>query len=92
MRRHAKKDTCHNPISKALIRAGCTVLDLSHLGDGVPDVLVRRGDRFWMFEYKAKYGTLTPDQIKWRENHFNFLDILHTVKTLDQALRIVGLK
>jgi hypothetical protein len=92
VRKHAKKDACHLPISRELINAGCSVLDLSAIGDGAPDALITRGSEYWLVEYKADYGTLTPAQIKWREKHFDMLGRLHTVKTLDQALGIVGLK
>lgn len=39
-RRRAKRDANHAAIVKALELAGCSVLDLSAVGGGAPDVLV----------------------------------------------------
>lgn len=39
MRRAARKDATHNPIAKAFEKLGCTVLDLSRVGDNCPDML-----------------------------------------------------
>ena len=40
MRRAARKDDNHNEIVRAFIGVGAVVIDLSGVGDGVPDILV----------------------------------------------------
>lgn len=65
-RRAARKDKNHRTIAAALTDAGCTVVDLSQLGGGVPDLLVGATDNntgvyTWLLcEIKSPGGTLTP--------------------------------
>ena len=85
MRRAAKKDTCHRPITNALRQAGCTVIDLSALGNGAPDAIVFKGDRIRLHEYKSKYGQFTPDQIKWQHNHPDIMQYYRKIKSVGEA-------
>ena len=86
--KHAGKvDLNQAEIVKALRKAGASVLSLSSLGQGVPDLLVGLGSGLWMIEVKGPKGTLTPDQIE-------FIDAwphaVHIARTPEDALRIVG--
>ena len=53
MRRLARKDKNHSAIVEALRYAGCSVLDLSQLGRGVPDILVGRNGSDQLVEIKS---------------------------------------
>lgn len=71
-----------------------SVLDLSQLGGGVPDLLACRGPRCWLFEVKD--GTkppsarrLTDDQIKFKAR---WLGQWAVVESAEQAVAIVGAK
>jgi hypothetical protein len=92
MRKHAKKDLCHNPITVALAMAGCAVMDLSGIGDGAPDLLCVRGNITRVFEFKGKYGKFTPDQIKWQNDNPRFAQYYRKIKTVQEAFLEMGLK
>lgn len=71
MRRAAKVDANHAEIVRALRSVGCYVVDLSRLGQGVPDLLWSRGGLCGLLEVKdgAKPPSarkLTPDEIEFR--------------------------
>src|SRR5271166_5520248 len=85
-------------IIEALRRVGCTVQLLTRVGAGCPDVLVARGGhmlhgemvggQLWLMEIKTDGGTLNAAQIQWRQN---WACRVHTVRSIDAALSIVGL-
>jgi hypothetical protein len=62
MRRAARVDANHAAIVAALRRLGCSVLDLSRVGDGCPDLLVGFRGRNYLMELKYADGILTTDQ------------------------------
>lgn len=68
MRRAAKVDTNHSEIAGAFRKCGVRVLDLSRMGQGVPDLLVllRKGMRF--AEVKSAKGKLTPQQVEFTQH------------------------
>lgn len=96
MRRAAKVDGNHATIVKALRDAGCGVLDLSAVGKGCPDLLVHSPTHPWemrLLEIKdgaksASRRTLTPAQVKF---HAEWKGWIHTVTSVDEALKAVGL-
>jgi hypothetical protein len=92
MRKYARKDKAHNSICDFLEAAGMAVLDLSGLGKGVPDAAVWRGDKCRLLEFKSKYGKLTPDQIAWRKKNPRLAMLTHEVKTIKEALHVMGFK
>lgn len=70
MRRAAKTDANHAEIRQALRAAGWTVVDLSAVGRGVPDLLCAKQGRIELVEVKdgrkpSSARKLTPD-----ETHF----------------------
>jgi hypothetical protein len=88
MRRAARTDRNHAEIIKGLRQSGCTVLDLSSVGCGCPDILVGRAGHNWLFEIKD--GTKPPSARKltipeqaffamWRGN-------VQVVKSLEEAI------
>jgi hypothetical protein len=67
MRRAAKKDANHNLIADHLRKLGWSVLDLSRLGGGCPDILVGRPSFAALVEIKSPGGKLTPEQLEVRK-------------------------
>lgn len=93
IRRAAKKDANHPDIVRGLRQAGCQVLDLGAVGDGCPDLLVKRAGRLLLMEVKdgskpPSKQKLTPDQVDF---HRLWGDSVVVVKSLDEALKAVGL-
>ncbi|MFH0899569.1 MAG: hypothetical protein V2A73_02945 [Pseudomonadota bacterium] len=89
MRRVARVDTNQAVIVKALRDAGCLVLDIHAVCQGVPDLLVFRygwGERLHLLECKSANGTLTDEQ-----REFGLLWPVHVVRTPREALQAVGL-
>jgi hypothetical protein len=62
VRRAAKKDETHNPIAEHLRNLGWSVLDLSRLGGGAPDMAVSRPGFAALLECKSKGGKLNAEQ------------------------------
>lgn len=61
-RRAAKVDGNQAAVVEALERGGCLVQSLARMGDGVPDLLVCRGNRLALVEVKMPKGKLRPEQ------------------------------
>ena len=93
MRRAAKKDRNHNTIAQALRDVGYRVHETHQLGSGFPDLTVGGIDRrtgarrVWLVEVKAPKGTLTPDEAAF---HQEWAGLVDTVRTVDEAYRLVG--
>jgi hypothetical protein len=71
MRRAARQDSNHRAIVGALKQAGASVLDLSSIGGGCPDLCVGYRGRNWLLEVKdgAKSPSrrrLTDDQVEFK--------------------------
>lgn len=67
MRRAAKKDASHNPIAEHLRDLGWSVLDLSRLGGGAPDMAVSRAGFSCLVECKSEGGKLNAEQLAVKE-------------------------
>lgn len=70
MRLAAKRDANHKQILDAFRKAGCSILDLSRVGGGCPDVLVARNGHSLLVEIKD--GTKAPSRRKLRGNQEDF--------------------
>ena len=92
MRRAARTDRNHSEIVKGLKQSGCTVLDLSAVGCGCPDIMVGRAGYNWLFEIKD--GKKPPSARKlttaeqaffamWRGN-------VQVVKSVDEAIDAIN--
>lgn len=91
MRRAARTDANHAEVVKRLRELGCTVQDLSRVGEGVPDLLVGVRGRNMLVEIKdgskpPSRRKLTPDQERW---HRRWLGPIRIVETLDDCLQLV---
>ena len=84
-----KVDGNQKAIVESLRAVGASVLDLSRVGQGCPDILAAKGPHSWLIEVKGPKGTLTPDQVKfidaWRGD-------VHIVRSVDEALMLVGVE
>lgn len=104
MRKYGRQDSNHGDIRSAFESLGCSVCDLSALGNGRPDLLIGFGGLCICVEVKdgAKPPSerrLTPDEEKFRMNWkggyrlvTNLEDVAETVKVLEnwhRAIRIV---
>jgi len=74
-------------IVRALEQVGCSVQNLSRVGQGCPDLMVARGGNIYLMEVKTAKGTLTPDQIEWMNEWKSYV---HVVTDPIGALRAVG--
>jgi hypothetical protein len=93
MSKYRRKDANQNPIVRELMQAGYSVIDLSAVGDGLPDILVGGIDRrdgtrkAWPMEIKTEKGKLNPLQEEW---HAAWRGPVHIVRTPTEALAVVG--
>jgi len=92
MRRRAAVDANQSEIVAALRRVGASVVDLSSVGAGCPDVLcgyrgvnyaveIKDGDKF------KSQRKLTPAQVQF---HAAWRGQVCVVETVDEALRAIG--
>lgn len=70
MRRAARKDANHNSIADHLRSLGWSVLDLSRLGDGAPDMAV--GKPGFAAVIEVKDGSKSPSDRKLTEDEERF--------------------
>lgn len=93
-RRAARIDANQNPIARALVAVGYSVLDLHLVGGGVPDVLVAGTDRrtgmkrMWLMEIKTDKGKVEKNQTEWHEAWRG--PPVHVVRSVEEAYAIVG--
>jgi Holliday junction resolvase len=85
--RFGKVDLNQGAIVDALRKVGVSVQSLASLGKGVPDLVAAKGAMTWLIEVKGPKGQLTPDQVKWVAA---WRGDVHVVRTVDDALRLVG--
>lgn len=70
--RARKVDANHGEIIKALRKVGCTVLDMSRLGDGAPDIAIGYGGLTCLAEIKdgskpPSKRRLSSDEQEWHD-------------------------
>lgn len=99
MRYRAKRDANHAPIVRALEGIGYTVLDLSAVGRGCPDVAVGRAGVTYLLEIKSpralrKDGSIgrsdkrsTDGQAEWAARWRG--GPVAIVTSVDEAIRVV---
>jgi hypothetical protein len=88
-RPNGKLDANHTEIVQALRKLGCPVLDISMVGGGAPDLVVATIRGEWiMLELKTAKGVVSERQ---KQFHSKWPGIIHIVRSVDEALRAVGL-
>jgi hypothetical protein len=92
MMEHGRTDGNQTDIKNALRKAGCSVLVMSDLGKGAPDLLIGFQDGLDRFnvlvEIKMPNGRLTDDEKKFIENWKGYPVII--VRSAEQALKAIG--
>lgn len=94
MRKGAKKDANHAAIVAALIKAGCSVLDLSMVGGGMPDILAGIAGKNYLIEIKNPDTYYGRKGLSKRQREFaeKWIGEIFIVRSIDEALVVVGLK
>jgi hypothetical protein len=90
----AKKDANHNEVVDALKEAGASVIDMSHVGRGFPDLIVGFNSQTLLMEIKnpkTSYGKkgLNKNQLKWREQWIGGTYCI--VDSVESALKMIGI-
>lgn len=65
MRKYGRVDRNQKALVAFARKYGASCLDLSSLGNGAPDYLFGLHGHMFLVEFKAKNGSLTPDQSDW---------------------------
>ena len=94
MRKYARQDANHKEVKAAFERAGCSVLDLSSLGRGVPDMVAALGGVAIFVEVKdgAKPPSarkLTPDEEKFRMNWRGGYRVVQDLDGVEEAVSVL---
>ena len=84
MRRAHRVDVNHTEIVRAFEKLGARVLDLSRVGRGVPDLLVRFRNRMRFVEVKSEKGKLNKAQEEFATEW-----PVSVVRTVDDVAAIV---
>lgn len=85
--RARKVDTTQPAIVRALRDCGWTVLDLSAVGHGCPDICVGAAGVNVFLELKSARGHLTPPQVEW---HDEWRGQVAIARDMDEAVAIVS--
>ena len=89
MPRYAHRiDANQAQIMRDLRKAGLSVIDLSAVGGGVPDLLVSSRTEMWLMELKTATGRLNQKQLNWWDKWQG--KPVHSVRTSEDALKIAG--
>jgi len=88
MRRAARSDDNQSRIVRELRKAGLSVLVLSRVGRGAPDLLVGHGGRDWKFEVKNGAGRLTAAQLR---EHASWKGApVRVVRTVEEIFEVIN--
>ncbi len=96
MNRFAKghRDANHGPVADAFERAGCSVLELTQVGAGCPDLCIGVAGRTFLVEVKD--GSKRPSARKLRASQVKFADgwrgsPVHVVESSIEAWELANL-
>ena len=94
MRWAARTDDNQREIVTALRKAGVSVIDLSSVGNGCPDIGCGHRGRTVLMEIKngnkpPSERRLTPMQVRW---HNNWQGEAVVVQNVDEALSVMGIE
>jgi hypothetical protein len=86
MRYASKVDRTHREVIDTLRQCGAQVLDLSRVGQGVPDALVHLSGRWTFVEIKAPKGKLTADQVVFQQQGWP----VRVIRSREEAIQMIG--
>jgi len=84
----ARRDQNEKVICEALNRVGVVTWRIS--APGVPDLLCGHRGRWFLIEVKFKRAGLSPDQQRFHAVAATLKLPVHTVRTVEEALDVVG--
>jgi Holliday junction resolvase len=86
---YAKRvDSNQNEIINAFIALGASVLNLSRVGQGCPDLLIGyKGKHSILIEVKSKSGKFTEPQVKFMQNWRG--GAVNRIDSVDAAIRLI---
>lgn len=92
MRVRARKDANHAEIVQCFKDLGAQVIDLSQLGNGIPDLLVMTNGRNVLVEIKdgKKFPSqqkLTPDEAEF---HRNCKGEIYVINSISRAVELIN--
>ena len=82
--RAKRTDRNHREIMRTLRQLGWSVIDLSGVGKGCPDLIARRGSDVRLVEVKTEKGRLTPAQVALADSGWT----IRIVRTTDDCLKL----
>lgn len=85
-----RRDLNHAEIVGALKSCGCTVRDVSQVGDSGPDLIVGMAGRDYQVEVKSEHGELSREQTDWIQNWRGQCSVV--LWSADDAIRWVNQK
>ena len=86
--RAKRTDVNQKDIMKALKMLGATVVDLSSVGKGCPDILVGFNCKTYLIEVKRdNKAKFTPQQLQFNENWRG--GVMERIETVEQALSLL---
>lgn len=89
--RHVKRrDANHGEIVAAFQRCGYSVLDLSQVGGGCPDLLVGRRGRDYLIEVKSGSGRVSNEQCSWAQEWLGYAP--RVVRTVDDVVEFASIR
>ena len=93
MRRAARVDANHADIKAAFLKLGCSVLDLSQLGEGCPDLLIGYGGLSICVEVKdgAKPPSARKLTAAQRDWHLDWTGGVRIVEDMEDAAKTANL-
>jgi hypothetical protein len=94
MRKYARQDTNHSDIRSAFERLGCSVVDLSPLGNGCPDLLIGLGGLCIVVEIKdgskpPSARKLTKDEERFRMNWTGSYKIVENLEGVTETVALM---
>ena len=89
--RHVKRrDANHAEIVTAFQQCGYSVLDLSQVGGGCPDLLVGRRGRDYLIEVKSSRGRVSNEQSSWTREWLGYTP--RVVRTVDDVFKFASIR
>ena len=82
-----RTDKNHLCITNSLRQIGCSVQDLSTVGNGCPDIIVGFRGKNYFLEIKSEKGKLNKRQIRY---HKHWQGQVATIKSFEDALDVLG--
>lgn len=81
-----RKDANHNELTQVFTGLGCSVLDLSMVGNDCPDILIGLPGRCVLVELKSEKGKLTSGQERFARE---WNGPIESCRNVDEAIAIV---